>query len=305
MSDITISHNPAEGTLVTGTARGDGAAELLKARRFRWSRHLGCWYLPQSRDRIAGPMPIIEGAREALRDAGFTVTVVTGTERRSVAEREQERSERAEARAARHEQYAVNAAGRAEQRFDTAHRMGQAIPFGQPVLLGHHSQTRDQNYRARIGKHLDRGVEESRKADYHQGRAEAAEVGQRYRHNPRVIMRRLDSLRAEQRRVVRELAKWPRWEGPERLYARSNDLCEQIAYWETRLDEEKERGFRQYGPEDVSAGDWVKIRQGWHEVRRVNKKSVTVPHIIDRLADAGHTWRVPWDEIRDVHPGGE
>ncbi|MFE5808361.1 hypothetical protein [Streptomyces sp. NPDC056491] len=41
------------GTLAEGTARGDGSAEILKGHYFRWSRNLGCWYLPHSRDRAA------------------------------------------------------------------------------------------------------------------------------------------------------------------------------------------------------------------------------------------------------------
>jgi hypothetical protein len=49
------------------------------------------------------------------------------------------------------------------------------IPFGQPILVGHHSEGRDRRYRARAGAKIDRSIEESNKAEYYERRAEAAE----------------------------------------------------------------------------------------------------------------------------------
>ena len=72
MSALTITHTHAEGTLIDGTSRGDGSAEVLKAQRWRWSRNLGSWYIPQSRDRRA-KLPQINATATALRAAGFTV----------------------------------------------------------------------------------------------------------------------------------------------------------------------------------------------------------------------------------------
>ena len=72
MSALTITHTHAEGTLIDGSSRGDGSAEILKAQRWRWSRNLGSWYIPQSRDRRA-KLPQINATAAALRAAGFTV----------------------------------------------------------------------------------------------------------------------------------------------------------------------------------------------------------------------------------------
>lgn len=318
---ITIAHTPADGTLVHGTAKGDGSAAILKTYRFRWSRQLGSWYLPQSRDRVTPDTGRIHGARDALQAAGYTVAVeISYGERRSVGEREADRADRAERRAERHHQAADRAAGRAHDRFDTAGRMGDAIPFGQPILAGHHSQRRDENYRARLRRHQEKGVEEARKAGYHDHAAKETEAGQRRRHNPRVIMRRLDDLAAARRKVTRSLdgeieVTWSAENGftsqpvkPEgdhlaRLQARAADLDERIAYWQGELDAAKADGFREFGPDDVSKDDWVRSEFGWQQVIRVNKKTVTVPAVIDRLAAAGYTDKLPWDKIRDVQPG--
>lgn len=87
---VYITHSRAQGTLVTGTAKGDGAANLLKPAGFRWSRNItaqtgeaqhtpaartgaGAWYVPRSRDTAAQAWRI-EQAAAALRGAGFDVT---------------------------------------------------------------------------------------------------------------------------------------------------------------------------------------------------------------------------------------
>src|SRR3546814_13969605 len=53
------------------------------------------------------------------------------------------RKAKLEARAAQAQTQAAAAYGRARQ-------MGEAILFGQPVLIGHHSEGRDRNYRQRL-----------------------------------------------------------------------------------------------------------------------------------------------------------
>lgn len=47
----------------------------------------------------------------------------------------------------------------------TADRMADAIPFGQPILVGHHSESRDRRYRQRIHDTQGRAFDLDRKAD--------------------------------------------------------------------------------------------------------------------------------------------
>ncbi len=49
------------------------------------------------------------------------------------------------------------------------------IPLGQPILVGHHSEKRDRNYRKRAVGKLDRGFAEHKKAEYWEAKAKAAE----------------------------------------------------------------------------------------------------------------------------------
>lgn len=46
------------------------------------------------------------------------------------------------------------------------------IPFGQPILVGHHSEQRDRNYRNKIHKTFRKSSELDGKADHYRQRAE-------------------------------------------------------------------------------------------------------------------------------------
>jgi hypothetical protein len=72
--------------------------------------------------------------------------------------------ERREARAARLTEWADKRAEKATAASEQAHAMADLIPFGQPVLAGHHSQGRDQRYRDRISGKMDKASEHASKA---------------------------------------------------------------------------------------------------------------------------------------------
>ena len=80
---LTITHTHAAGTLIDGTGRADGSAEVLKtvvnpytgrAGAWRWSRNLGSWYVARSRDSRANTA-LVDATKAALEAAGFTVAV--------------------------------------------------------------------------------------------------------------------------------------------------------------------------------------------------------------------------------------
>jgi hypothetical protein len=69
------------------------------------------------------------------------------------------------------DEWAGKATVRSAAAFDSAHQMASAIPFGQPILVGHHSEKRDRNYRAKIHGKMDRGLEQAKLADHHASKA--------------------------------------------------------------------------------------------------------------------------------------
>jgi hypothetical protein len=90
--------------------------------------------------------------------------------------------------------------------------MAQAIPFGQPILVGHHSERGDRNYRDRIHNTMGRGIEDTRKAQEMARKAdniEAAAANAIYSDDPDAIERlteKLERLTAERDAIKAENA---------------------------------------------------------------------------------------------------
>ena len=115
--------------------------------------------------------------------------------------------DRREARADRLEGWADKRETRGTAALDRAHEMASAIPFGQPILVGHYSAHRDMNYRNRIGATMDRGIADTRKADEMRtkaGNIRAAADHAIYRDDDDAIERlteRIAGLEAERERI--------------------------------------------------------------------------------------------------------
>lgn len=56
-----------------------------------------------------------------------------------------------------------------------ARNMASAIPFGQPILIGHHSEKSDRNYRNRIHSKFGKALELEDKAEYFEKKAKFVE----------------------------------------------------------------------------------------------------------------------------------
>lgn len=75
--------------------------------------------------------------------------------------------ERREARAEKRREWAASRAAKASAAFESARRTADAIPLGQPILVGHHSEKRHRRDIARIDSGMRRGVESEKMAAHH------------------------------------------------------------------------------------------------------------------------------------------
>ncbi len=82
--------------------------------------------------------------------------------------------EKRQARIERLEERAERARSEGEARIEKAHGMASVIPFGQPILVGHCSEGRDRNYRAKIESNFRKGFEQLNFAEKLEARAQAA-----------------------------------------------------------------------------------------------------------------------------------
>lgn len=84
------------------------------------------------------------------------------------------REEKRQARIERYERLAEKAKQESNTAFEKSHKMSEVIPFGQPILIGHHSERRDRRYREKIDNTMRKSVKFDEKAEYYKSKAEAA-----------------------------------------------------------------------------------------------------------------------------------
>lgn len=115
--------------------------------------------------------------------------------------------ERREARAKRLREWAGKREAKSEAAFGSAQTLAAGIPFGQPILVGHHSQRRAERDRDRITASMDRGLEHARKAESMSSRAaniEAQLAGAIYSDDEDAVEQlaaRIAKLEAERDRI--------------------------------------------------------------------------------------------------------
>jgi hypothetical protein len=86
----------------------------------------------------------------------------------------QEYEAKKQAKIERLEDAADRAQGNANSLHARAQSMASVIPFGQPILVGHHSEGRDRRYRGRIHNTFQKAFQEQNKAEYYARRAKSA-----------------------------------------------------------------------------------------------------------------------------------
>ena len=107
------------------------------------------------------------------------------------------------ARQTRLENAAKAATDKAQSLYVTSRKMGESIPFGQPILVGHHSEKRDRNYRNNIDSKMRQSVEATERAEEFARRAAAIGTGGVSSDDPDAVTKlrdQLADLTAEQER---------------------------------------------------------------------------------------------------------
>ncbi|TFD24749.1 DUF3560 domain-containing protein [Cryobacterium sp. TMT2-23] len=306
---LTITHTHAAGTMIEGTSRGDGTADVLKTNGWRWGRSISAWFVPQSRDRLP-KLHTITRTRAALQAAGFEVDTDIDHEQRTTAEVEAGKIERQADR--------VDAlAGKAERksRADDAAWVNACAAHdrlpegGEPIKIGHHSESRHRNAITTADNAMRKSVEASADATAAQARADAATLTTDARYRPVTVANRIDTLGSELRKLERRITA-PCYDDTrgyidateaqqqaraERLAPNLAEKRDQIAYWEAvRAAQIGDGTATGYDRSTVNKGDRVKIRGQWREVVRTNLKTVSVT--------TGYTWTdtAPYAEIQQL-----
>lgn len=164
-----------------------------------FSKKQGCW-ISKAKTSNAGHL-----MRELVK-LGFEDRGETGEEL-SFSDQVERQQERAAIRAERSEARAQKAQEHSDSLYKTASEMASIIPFGQPILVGHHSEHRDRKYRERIHNTMGRSVKEQEKVGYYEDKSANAKYeasGEKFK-DPRYLANRMKETMASIRRLERAL----------------------------------------------------------------------------------------------------
>ena len=119
--------------------------------------------------------------------------------------------ERAEERADRFEDYSEKRLADAEAARSAVKAIADNIPFGQPILVGHHSEKHARRDAERIENGMRKAVKLWRTSQYWTARASEAVSAAKYKELPAVRARRIKTLEADKRKRERTKAEAEKW----------------------------------------------------------------------------------------------
>lgn len=115
--------------------------------------------------------------------------------------------ERAEERAERFEDYSEKRGNEAESARKMVSSIADNIPFGQPILVGHHSERRARKDAERITNGMRKAVQLWETSSYWKSRAAGALQNAKYKELPAVRHRRIKGLEADMRKAEKNRAE--------------------------------------------------------------------------------------------------
>ncbi len=171
--DLVVTHSLEEGTTITGNTKPWSSAIKDIGMGFKWFAPKRLWYRQQSRGRAAPSVPL-ERIAERLRSRGATVRVEQ-PEAIDEADANEFRAELLRDRAERLEERAEKKATASSAKHAVVREIADMIPFGQPILVGHHSEKRARRDADRIFNLTGQGIALQREAEHLASRARATE----------------------------------------------------------------------------------------------------------------------------------
>ena len=223
----------------------------------------------------------------------------------------QERKERLGRKAERFKTFSEHAHESAEEHREKSDRAISGIPFGQPILIGHHSQRRHERALERSWDHADKAISEQKRADKWERRAEHAEnLLDRMENSKPYVSNKIEE-------AERDIRLWERRIKNSDLFIRLHDagkLTDLVAsacgFSLSAIDsarQDNERAKRElpqaiekrdywkkklqdlgglFDASTLQKGDMINTTAGKFPVKSVNKKSVTVTHWLTNVPES-------------------
>ncbi len=135
--------------------------------------------------------------------------------------------DRQEQRAGRFSDYSDRRAVESEQALAHVDSLASAVPLGQPILVGHHSERRARRHAQKIESGMKRAVMLFERAEYWEQRAQASLRHAKYKERPDVRYRRIKKIEAELRKSQKHIARSEKY----MTMWRAQTLDLKMAYW--------------------------------------------------------------------------
>ena len=268
-------------------------------------------------------------AIETAKKLGFTEEEKTG-ERLTFAEQLERKQEKAEYRAERYDQYAVNANNRGkalQSELESYH--GDNSFFTQPIIAGHAGSQAFGNRRQRIYDRYHKGFEEYKKSEYFAEKAETARMAadQTQLKSPIYLNSRIEECQKHIRKLEKNatyyediiqkknnneaVSSFYEAKTTEQIQGYLDEMMDKLeyqidklGYFQNCMEEIKtaleENGQKMYTKEDIKAGYlFLSYRHKiWAKVIKVNPKTITAVYIEDPLKSFDAS--CPYAEIKEV-----
>jgi hypothetical protein len=272
---------------------------------FLWSRARGAWiskgrYDNWSVDRITKKL---------------NLPLIGKDERKSFAEKMEEKTERAENRADRYLQKSDKALSRMNSLQSDFNKLRKDWSWLTQPNINTSGGRRFAKQRDKVISRYEQGFEEYRKSEYYQDRAATAQntADQKKLKNPNFLQRRIKDAKADIKKLESWLPKyldnpdyidqqdWPeekkqaKKDHIERAVELLQEAYEKLAFYSSKLDELHQTGqFKVWDEENIKGALYIKTEgNDWFKVIRVNKTTVT------------HSWfvgefKTPYTDIQDA-----
>lgn len=119
--------------------------------------------------------------------------------------------DRAVERAERFDTYSEKRATDGDRAYKAVSQLADAIPLGQPILVGHHSERRARKDAERIDNGMRKAVQMWETSEYWTRRAAGALAHAKYKERPDVRARRIKTIEADKRKMERTKAEAERF----------------------------------------------------------------------------------------------
>lgn len=171
----------------------------------------------------------------------------------------------------------------ADQKYQASKQIADQIPFGQPILVGHHSEKRHRKLISSIHSNMRASIELDKKAEYYAKKAETYGSNMISSEDPNALLKLQEKLKDAQKE--HDILKQARKEGLAEAYQlrNSNRRIQEIKKRMTTLEKMQQR---------VSVSF---VGEGWEiyeEDSRFQYKSDTVPdeNVRQQLKRRGFKW---------------